>query len=97
MFICADDEREDIRRIESFGAKNLLFCHDFARNFIGCNRDERCEKTWLPEARIATNCGDKRIPCPNRTGEIKCSNDSDCSKRVPLFVHAVTRTLGVHR
>ncbi|KAG1393877.1 hypothetical protein G6F59_014277 [Rhizopus arrhizus] len=50
----------------------------------------------LPDAHVATDGGQERIPAPHRNREVEGRDDADQAQRVVLLVHAVAGALGMH-
>ena len=57
---------------------------------------QRHQFARLPDHGVAADGGNRRIPRPDRHGEIERGDDADWTQRVPLLVHAVAGSLGVH-
>src|SRR5262245_37822774 len=49
------------------------------------DRTQRRLFRWLPYDRITANEPDHRVPCPHCNRKVKCRNDADRSKRMPIF------------
>jgi hypothetical protein len=62
----------------------------------GRDRRQRGLRRRLPDRDVAADRGDERVPGPDRDREVERGDDSDQTDRVPLLVHAVARTLGMH-
>ena len=86
----ADHQRKD-RRIDI-----VLFAH-LGGDFRTRDRGQRGLAGGFPERAVATGRRDGRVPGPDRDREVKRTDDANHTQRVPLLVHAVVGTFGVHR
>ena len=50
----------------------------------------------LPDAGVSTHPSNGRVPVPHGHREVEGADDADNAKGVPLLVHAVPRTFGMH-
>ena len=89
FFVAADDQARE-------RAEALLF-EDRTTDVRQADRGQRCLRARLPDARVAADVGQHRVPGPDGHREVERGDDSDGPERVPLFTHRVTGTLGVHR
>jgi hypothetical protein len=70
--------------------------HDLIGDMLDSDGSQRGLGRWFPDCRIPTGSGDGCIPGPNRYRKIKGRDDTDGSKGMPLLVHPVSWTLGMH-
>src|SRR5690606_33085564 len=78
----------------SFG--ELISSKNTRRNFLTGNSRKRSFFRRLPYTNISAYPGDHGIPGPDRYREIKSGNNSYRSQWVPLFIHTVLGTFGMH-
>ena len=90
-------EAEEVGRIAADGTEDVLGLHDLAGEVVGGDRDQRRDEARLPDAGVAADRGEHRVPRPDRRGEVEGGDDADRSQRMPLLVHPVLRALAVHR
>ena len=70
---------------------------DALRDLGHGDRGERRFLRRLPDGRIATDRGQGRVPRPDRNRKIKCGNDGDDAKRMPLLHQAMVRPFRLNR
>ena len=69
---------------------------DIVADMLNGNRHEWCGGRRLPDHGVATDRSYCGIPGPNSHREIEGRDNADRAQGMPLLVHAVPGTLGVH-
>ena len=83
-----------VEQEEQFGEAGVL--QSLVADLHGRDRRQRGARRRLPDADIATNGGEERVPGPHRDRKIEGTDDADQTERMPLVVHAMTRPFGMH-
>src|SRR5690606_36065847 len=89
LYFRGDEELED-------AGKSVSLEHAIDET-LDRDRAERCLRRWLPDAHIAADRREERVPRPHGDGKVERADDADEPERVPLLVHAMLRAFGVHR
>jgi len=76
--------------------RKLPFEHPIAQ-VLHSQRAQRCFRRGFPDAGIAADDRQQRVPGPDGDRKVERGDDADHSERVPLFVHTMQRALGMHR
>ena len=80
---------------EAFGHMGHV-CRNLIPDVLTGNGSERGLLRGLPNASVSANPCDGGVPVPNGHGEIECADDAHDTKGMPLLIHPVPRSLGVH-
>src|SRR5437870_4717555 len=75
---------------------NIVDSKNFSYNFLTSNGTQRCFFRWLPHAYIAANPSQCYVPTPHGYGKIKSGDNGYDTQRMPLLVHAMSRTFALH-
>ena len=84
-----DEQLEDPRK--------AMTLEDAVHQVLDRDGTQRCPRGRLPHAHVAANGREKGIPRPHCDRKIEGADDSDDSERMPLLVHPMLGTLGMHR
>ena len=91
-----NDQSKHILGITLGGLEDVLFIHHLMGHLGHRNGTKRRDQRRLPDHGVATGRGEHRIPRPNRNGEVERGDDANGAHGMPLLIHAVLGSFGVH-